>query len=78
MSDSVETLDKEPTLKDILNAINKLSERMDAHDVQFEAIRTGIIHNNIAFDRLQSTVFSMRANLTEISEEIKHSQKVLT
>ncbi len=53
------------------------NKRFDAGDIQFEAIRTGIVANGVAFDRLQATVFSMRANLTELTEEIRRNQKAL-
>lgn len=46
-------------------------------DAQLEAIRQGLVENNIAFDRLQSVVFNLRASVTELTEEVRHNRKVL-
>ena len=91
MSNSDETLNQEPTLKDVLTAISMLSgkidgleKKIDGHDDQFEAIRQGIVDNSVRFDRLDARMFEMRsdisnlkADMKELTEEIRHNRKVL-
>lgn len=81
--ESDETLNQEPTLADVMRELAKINERLggidkrlDGYDSQFEAIRQGLVANNVAFDRLQSTVFSMRADLNELKEEIRRKELV--
>ena len=76
--DSEETTEKEITLKDVFDELVKVNKRLDAHDAQFETIREGIVHNSVAFDRLQSVVYSLRANITELTEEVRRNQKTLS
>lgn len=92
MSDSEETLQQEPTLADVMSGladINKrldahdaqfeiINKKLDAHDAQFETIREGIVHNSVAFDRLQSVVFSLRADVRELTEEVRQNRKTLS
>lgn len=74
--ESDETLNQEPTLADVMRELAKINERLDGYEVQFEVIRQGLVANNVAFDRLQSTVFSMRADLNELKEEIRRKELV--
>ena len=78
------TLENEPTLKDVLTAINQINNRLDGYDIQFEAIRQGIVDNSVRFDRLDAQMFSMRsdvanlkADMKELTEEVRHNRKVL-
>ena len=87
MNNSDETLVQpaQPDLDQVLEAINsfkkEVNDRFDRleQDVnaQFETIRQGIVHNSVAFDRLQATVYSVRANLVELTEEVRQSKKDL-
>lgn len=80
MSESDETLKQNDP---ILQAIAELSKKIDAvqadvssfqkdTNAQLESIREGIVHNGVAFDRLQAVVFNLRADVREMSEEIRH------
>lgn len=55
----------------IKNIDTKLDKFIDETNVQFEAIRTGTLANNIAFERLTGKVFTMSANLIEMQEEAR-------
>ena len=59
----------------INNLEKNVNERFNAVDIQFESIREGIVHNSVAFDRLQATVFSLRADMKELTEEVRHLKK---
>ncbi|HLM02897.1 MAG TPA: hypothetical protein VK400_17730 [Pyrinomonadaceae bacterium] len=83
---SDETLKQEASV--VLKAIAELSHKFDnlekSVNTQFEAIRQGIVHNNARFDRLSAEVYEaradlskLRANLTELTEEIRQSRKSL-
>ena len=84
MSNSDETLEQ-PTKEDlILQALADISKKLVEHDVQFEAIRQGIVDNSVRFDRLDARMFEMRsdisnlkADMKELTEEIRHNRKVL-
>ena len=78
-----DTLDQ-PTLADVMKAISDLSGKFDAHkketDLQFEAIRQGLVQNSAAFDRLEAVVYnsrsdvaSLRADVKELSEEVRRN-----
>ncbi len=87
MNNSDETLEPptQPDLNQVLEAINsfkkEVNDRFDRLEkdvnAQFETIRQGIVHNSVAFDRLQATVYSVRANLVELTEEVRQSKKDL-
>lgn len=83
---SDETLNQEASA--VLKAIAELSQKLDnlekSVNTQFEAIRQGIVQNNARFDRLSAEVYEARAdiskpraNLTELTEEIRQSRKSL-
>ena len=84
MSNSDETLEQ-PTKEDlILQALADISKKLVEHDAQFEAIRQGIVDNSVRFDRLDARMFEMRsdisnlkADMKELTEEIRHNRKVL-
>lgn len=84
MNNSDETLDQ-PTRDDlILQAVSELSKKLDNHDKQFqainaqlEAIRQGIVDNNIRFDRLEGNFHLLRAEVTKFIEETRYNRKVL-
>lgn len=46
-------------------------------DVQLEAIRQGIVDNNIRFDRLEGNFHLLRAEVTTLIEEVRHNRTVL-
>ncbi len=71
------TIEPSPTLADVMLALDGIAKRLDAHDIQFEAIRAGIAGNNIAFERLAGKVYLMSANLTEMQEEMRQTKKEL-
>ena len=86
MNESDETLKQEDS--PVLKAIAELSARLDEFktntNVQLEAIREGIAHNASKFDRLEATVFSvrsdisnLRADLRDLTEEVRQSRKTL-
>jgi methyl-accepting chemotaxis protein len=63
-------------LEDKIDAFKKETEENSKSDnTQFEAIRTGIVANSAAFDRLTAKVLNMNANLTEIQEELRQQNK---
>lgn len=68
--------------------IDKLEKKSDRFETfvnnQFEAIRRGLVDNNAAYDRLQSSihatrsdVFGLRANVTELTEEVRQERIAL-
>lgn len=79
-----ETLQQEPTLKDILDAVNQINKRLDGYDAQFEAIRQGIVDNSVRFDRMDARLYEIRSDISnlkadvkELTEEVRHNRKVL-
>lgn len=54
-----------------------IQNRFESVDVQFEAIRQGIVHNDVSFDRLKAEVLLLRADVKELSEEIRQNKKIL-
>lgn len=87
MSNTDETLEQ-PTQNDgVLQAINELTElvnrqfasvnlRFESIEAQLENVRQGIVHNGVAFDRLKADVLNLRADVKELTEEIKHKVPV--
>lgn len=55
----------------------KIDDYKKDSDVQFEAIRLGIVHNSVAFDRLNAEVLLLRANVKELTEAVRQNKKVL-
>jgi predicted nucleic acid-binding Zn-ribbon protein len=56
-------------------AINK---KLSAYDTQFEAIRIGLVANSAAFDRLEAKVLLLRADVKDLTEEIRQTRKAIT
>jgi hypothetical protein len=63
---------------------NRVNEKFAAADVQFEAIRKGIVENSARFDQLESIALDAksialiaRSQLTILTEEIKQSRNSL-
>ena len=54
-----------------------IQNRFESVNAQFEAIRLGIVHNSVAFDRLNAEVLLLRANVKELTEEVRQNKKVL-
>ena len=76
MSGTEETIKQEPTLSDVMKALAEITNRLDSHDLQFEAIRRGLVDNSVSFDRLQGSVLNLRADVKELTEEVRQSRKV--
>lgn len=77
MNESDKTLQQEPALKDVMQALAGISKRLDSHDSQLEAIRQGIVDNNIRFDKLEGNFHLLRAEVSTLIEEVRHGRKVL-
>jgi hypothetical protein len=71
------TIENEPTLREVLDAINQVNKRLDGYDLQFESIRQGIVDNGARFDRLEGNFLLLRASVTELTEEVRHNRKIL-
>jgi len=82
MSDSTEDTIKQMSdreiLMELLKRFDDQAKRFDDYaqqnDAQLEAIRQGIVDNGIAFDRLQAQVFNLRADVKELTEEVRHGR----
>ncbi len=73
---------EQPTKADaILQAVTELSRKIDdlekRNNAQFEAIRQGIVDNNIRFDKLEGNFHLLRADVSTLVEEVRHNRKVL-
>jgi predicted nucleic acid-binding Zn-ribbon protein len=73
---------------ELKNQLGNLENRFDKFEkqsnVQFEAIREGIVYNNVRFERLTAEIYEaradiskLRANVTELTEEIRQNKKSL-
>lgn len=78
---SEETLEQSTQTDAVLKAIAELSKKIDDHkadsDSQFESIRQGIVQNSVSYDRLKAEVLLLRADVKELTEEVRHNRKVL-
>ncbi len=54
-----------------------IQNRFESADAQFEAIRQGIVHNGVSYDRLKAEFLLLRADVKELTEEIRHNKKIL-
>lgn len=72
-----ETLKAEPTLADVMQELIKINKRLDTHDIQFEAIRQGIIDNAIRFDRLESQIYSVPSDISALKADLKETRREL-
>jgi hypothetical protein len=81
MNNSEETLDQPTQTDKVLQAIVELSKKIDDYkkesDSQLEAIRQGIVHNGVSYDRLKAEVLMLRADVKELTEEVRHNKKIL-
>ena len=81
MNNSEETLEESTQTDAVLQAIAELSKKTDDYkkesDAQFEAIRQGIVHNGVSYDRLKAEVLLLRADVKELTEEIRQNKKIL-
>jgi len=81
MNNSEETLDQPTQTDAVLQAIAELSKKIDDYkkesESQFEAIRQGIVHNGVSYDRLKAEVLLLRADVKELTEEVRHNKKIL-
>jgi hypothetical protein len=76
---SRDTLKQNPDFDSVLKAIadlgKSLNQRIDSleknTDIQFEAIRQGIVANSAAFDRLEATVYNSRSDVANLRADIK-------
>lgn len=68
------------------NKVDSLEGKVDSlikdNDVQFEAIRKGIVDNSAAFDRLEakfydsrSDISNLRADIKELTEELRRKTR---
>jgi hypothetical protein len=81
MNNSEETLEESTQTDAVLQAIAEFSKKTDDYkkesDAQFEAIRQGIVHNGVSYDRLKAEVLLLRADVKELTEEIRQNKKIL-
>jgi hypothetical protein len=81
MNNSEEKMEQSTLTEPILQAIAELSKKIDDYkkesEAQFEAIRLGIVHNGVSFDRLKAEVLLLRADVKELAEEVRQNKKVL-
>ena len=54
-----------------------IQNRFESTDTQFEAIRQGSVHNGVSYDRLKAEFLLLRADVKELTEEIRHNKKIL-
>ena len=84
MNESDETLEQIPADNrgEILRAIAELSEKigglekeMKVINNQLEVVREGIVHNSVSYDRLKAEVLMLRADVKELTEEVRHIKR---
>ena len=42
---------------------------------QLEVVREGIVHNSVSYDRLKAEVLMLRADVKELTEEVRHIKR---
>lgn len=60
--ETLEQLSYRELLLNLTRGFSGLKKRLDGFDVQFEAIRSGLVANSAAFDRLQPRVLNLNAD----------------
>lgn len=74
-----ETLEQSTEINPVLKALAELSERLENFEkntnAQLEVIREGLVKNSAAFDRLEAKVLNLRADVKELSEEVRQIRK---
>lgn len=68
--------DRDLLLK-IFDRFDSLEIRLDAHDAQFEAIRSGLVANHSEFSRFTAKVLNMSADLNNLTEEVRKDRLAL-
>lgn len=59
----------------LINLTKKVEGFEKTTNAQLEAIRSGLVANHAAFDRLQAKVLNIGADLAELTEEIHQMRK---
>lgn len=77
MSETEETIKQKADLSNIMKALSEITKRLDFHDLQFEVIRRRLVDNSVSFDRLPGSVLNLRADVKELTEEVRQTRKVL-
>lgn len=72
-------------VKEVAGINKRLGELEKSAGAQFEAIRQGLVQNSAAFDRLESVVYivrsdisNLKADVKDLTEELHQTQKVIT
>lgn len=73
--ETLEQLSDRELLLNLTREFSELKKRLDGYDVQFEAIRSGLVGNSAAFDRLQARVLNLNADVTEMIEEVRQMKR---
>ena len=73
--ETLEQLSDRELLLNLTREFSELKKRLDGYDVQFEAIRSGLVANSAAFDRLQARVLNLSADVTEMIEEVRQMKR---
>lgn len=73
--ETLEQLSDRELLLNLTREFSGLKKRLDGYDVQFEAIRSGLVANSATFDRLQARVLNLNADVTEMIEEVRQMKK---
>ncbi len=71
MNESEETLEQLSDRELLINLTKRLTSFEKQTNTQLEAIRSGLVANHAAFDRLQAKVLNIGADLSELSEEVR-------
>lgn len=74
-----ETLEQSTEINPVLKALAELSERLESFEkntnAQLEVMREDLVKNSAAFDRLEAKVLNLRADVKELSEEVRQIRK---
>ncbi len=73
--ETLEQLSDRELLLNLTREFSELKKRLDGYDVQFEAIRSGLVANSAAFDRLQARILNLNADVTEMIEEVRQMKR---
>ena len=60
--ETLEQLSDRELLLNLTREFSGLKKRLDGYDAQFEAIRSGLVANSAAFDRLPARVLNLNAD----------------
>ena len=55
----------------------EVKKRLATADIQFEAIRQGIVDNNVRLHRIEGNVHLLQAEVTALGEEVRHNRKIV-